>query len=351
MLDRLARARRHVIALHERQVPRFGTGADPGDPRVYYVAPDRDRPTGGVRVIYRHVDVLNALGIPATVMHSRPGFSCSWFAHETPVVAGREARLGPADILVVPEWYGPSLHRVPSGPRLVVFNQRAYDTFDHIDFDRTRAGAPYVGLGSRLLGLLAVSQDNADFLSYAFPGLKVAVTRNVIDPQIFHPRRQPGQRGRQIAVVPTRRREELMQLKHILRSRGVLDRWLLAPIHHLSERETADVMRDSPLFLSLSDREGFGLPPAEAMASGCYVVGYPGLAGREFFDPELCTPVADGDLIGLARAVEQACGDYERHPEAIEGVAAAASARICATYDVKGLSRDLSDFYLPLMQR
>ena len=36
------------------------------------------------------------------------------------------------------------------------------------------------------------------------------------------------------------------------------------------------------LFLSCGHPEGFGLPLAEAIACGCLVVGYHGLAGRDF---------------------------------------------------------------------
>ena len=38
-------------------------------PTVYFLTPDFDTPAGGNRVIYRHVDILNSVGIPAFVLH------------------------------------------------------------------------------------------------------------------------------------------------------------------------------------------------------------------------------------------------------------------------------------------
>jgi glycosyltransferase involved in cell wall biosynthesis len=348
MLSRALDVRREFLAHRIRRVPRYGV--DPGrtDSIVYYVAPDLDRPSGGVRVIYRHVDLLNDMGVPAAVMHRARGFACSWFEHRTRVVAGGDIRLGPRDVLVVPEWFGPDLGHIAEGPRVVIFNQRAYDTYDHVHYDGTRPGAPYADL-PRLLGMLTVSRDNQELLSYAFPGVPVSLVRNAIDPAVFHPGPPRARRRRQIAVVPTRRHAELEQLRHILRARGVFERWTLTPILGEPEHVVAARLRESALFLSLSDREGFGLPPAEAMASGCYVVGYTGLAGREFFSADYSLPVPDGDLLALARAVEHACDRHETDPAAVAELGLKAAAAITQRYHENGLRDDLATFYGPLV--
>src|SRR5947209_5016280 len=78
---------------------------------VYYVAPDSDDPSGGMRVIYRHVDILNRHGIAAAVLHCRRGFRCSWFANETAVVYAEGLITDSAtDVIVFPEI---SIGRVP----------------------------------------------------------------------------------------------------------------------------------------------------------------------------------------------------------------------------------------------
>ncbi|MFV2012119.1 MULTISPECIES: glycosyltransferase [unclassified Micromonospora] len=343
----LVRSRLTAAEINRRQVPTFQTtDVRTGTPTVYYLAPDNPQPSGGVRVIYRHVDLLNDMGIRAYVMHKDPAFRCTWFTNQTPVVAATNATLGPTDILVVPEWYGPGLTTIPRGPRLVVFNQRAYDTFDHIPYPDTRPGAPYADLPG-MTALLAVSHDNVELLSHAFPNIPVRLTRNVIDPDVFAFGSWP--RRRHIAYVGHRRADERDQLLHILRSRRVLDGWEVTRIAGRTEQQTAEIMRDCAIFLSFSDREGFGMPPAEAMSCGAYVVGYPGLAGREFFDPAHCAPVPDGDLLAFARAVEQACATWVTQPEELARQAGAASAAVRDRYTVAGLREDLTAFYRPLL--
>ena len=244
-------------------------------PTVYYLCAGTDRPIGGNRTIYRHVDVLNSIGIPAVVVHHRSGFACSWFEHDTPVTGAKAVRLLPQDILVLPEFYGPDLHRLPAGPRVVIFNQNAYRTFTAVG--AAAPGAPYRDI-PQIEAVLVVSHDNADYLRYAFPGLRVERIRNAVDGRLFHPPAAPA--GRRLAVMPRRRAADWAQVRHLLRARGCLDGWEVVEINGRSERETAELLRSCTIFLSFSEQEGFGLPPAEAMACGCYVIGFTGLGGR-----------------------------------------------------------------------
>jgi hypothetical protein len=316
--------------------------AAPGAGTIYYLCPDDDRPSGGIRVIYRHVDLLNAAGLDAVVLHQRPGFRVTWFGNDTRVLAARDVTLGRDDLLVVPEFYGPGLGTLPAGCRKVVFNQNAYQTFSRVPFAATATGAPYAGVAG-IEALLTVSQDNAALLRHAFAQFPVHVARVVVDERVFHPGSTPA--GRRIGYMPRRRAGEQEQLLHILRSRGVLDGWELAPIDGLSEAATAEALRGCAVFLSFSEREGFGLPPAEAMATGAYVVGFTGLGGRDFFDPAYCSPVAEADLLAFAVAVEEALRRHDEEPGALAAAGQAASKHILAKYHEDGLRDDLLAFY------
>jgi glycosyltransferase involved in cell wall biosynthesis len=338
----MARARRRAQELRRRRIPPFATSPAGDEPAtIYYLTPDHDVPSGGIRVIYRHVDALNAMSIPACVVHHTPEFRCTWFDNDTRVRSVGEVSLSPSDVLVVPEWYGPGLGTdrpaLPRGPRIVVFNQNVYGMFDHIAPEADGAGAMlYDGVDA----VLAVSDDNAEYLRYAFPDLPVHVTRNVVDGELFGPPADPP--GRRIAYMPRRRGGERGEVLHLLAARGVLAGWELVPIDGRSERETAALLRGSAVFLSFSEREGFGMPPAEAMAAGCYVVGFTGLAGRDFFDPAYCRPVPEGDVLAFARAVEEACGT---DPDVLAKAGRLASQTILDRYSEANLRQDLRTFY------
>ena len=322
-----------------RRPPNLTVLPSSGKPVVYYLSPSEQRPSGGVKVIYQHVDVLNSMGVSAAVLHQPDGFRCTWFENQTKVVSAREIRFHADDILVVPECYGAGLHYLPAQIRTVIFNQGPHHTFDRIDVAGSGATSPYAKL-ENLIGFLTVSDDGAELLRYAFPSTPVAVARNVIDPAVFRPRTGPA--AHRIGYIPSRRPEEVHQLRHIVRAqeRSGLAGWDLVEISGRTEAQVADIMRSCGVFLSLSDRDGFGLPPAEAMASGCYVVGYPGGGGREFFDPEYCSPVED--FTGLVRGLLAAAS---MDGPVLDGLGLKASARILGRYTEDGLRADLMAFY------
>lgn len=336
-------AQRQRRDLKWRQLPRLTVQPSAGEPSVYYLAPAEKSPSGGVKVIYRHVDELNALGIPAAVVHDQDGFRCEWFENETRVISAHNLRLGKNDLLVAPECYAAGFGGVPAGIRVVVFNQGPHHTFDRIPLDPRFPGAPYSGL-ERLEGILTVSRDGADLLQALMPHVRVAVARNVIDESVFHP--NPGHLTPRISYVPSRRPEELQQLLHLLNATPEISSgaWHLQALQGLTETGMADALRDSAVFLSLSDRDGFGLPPAEAMACGSYVVGYPGGGGREFFEPTHCSPAHSTTEVFLALV------EAMRWPDAVRReLGAKASARILGHYTADGLRADLLAFYGELL--
>jgi hypothetical protein len=52
---------------------------------IYYFSPEAFEPTGGVQMMYRHVDILNQAGLQAYMLHPNPPFRCTWFENDTPI--------------------------------------------------------------------------------------------------------------------------------------------------------------------------------------------------------------------------------------------------------------------------
>jgi glycosyltransferase involved in cell wall biosynthesis len=148
-------------------------------------------------------------------------------------------------------------------------------------------------------GAVVVSKDNLDYLRYVFPDVDVTRIVYMIDPAVFH---TGGAKNRTIAYMPRKRAEEATEVLALVGARGALDEWQVVPIAGRSQSETADLLRSAAVFLSFSLREGFGLPPAEALACGCVVVGFHGFGGTDIGDHPLWVP--DGDVVAFARTLE-----------------------------------------------
>lgn len=97
--------------------------------------------------------------------------------------------------------------------------------------------------------------------------------------------------------------------------------WDLCPIDGMGEADVARLLRESAIFLSTCHDEGFGLPPLEAGASGCVVLGYTGYAAREFMLPEYCYPIAQGDVLGFAQTLETVIFEFNANPQRLLSLA------------------------------
>lgn len=312
-------------------------------PEIYFCTPDFDVPSGGVRVAYRHVDLLNEAGIPAAIVHRRTGFRCSWFESSTRVLGCRAATIEPDDLVVVGELAVSLLAQLPPGFRFVVFNQNPHLTWQRASPELV---AQYAS-SPDLAAILTVSAHGAAALRHASPAANVVRVHNSIDPHVFFPR--IGKRGCTIAYMPRRGAHEARQVLGMLRGRGALDGWQVLEIDGLSEDQVAERLRSATIFLSLAYHEGFGLPAAEAMACGAYVVGFHGFGGSEFFRPEFSSAVASGDVLSFARTLEQVIEAQAREPGWCETRGAAAARFVADEYSPEREREDVLSFYSSIL--
>jgi glycosyltransferase involved in cell wall biosynthesis len=337
---------------------------------IYFLTPDYAFPSGGVRVIYRHVDILNAQGISAFVLHRKQGHRCSWFAHNTPVVywdyslrrrahsklrkffrfeqpgkvyltGGAASVIGARDYLVLPEIYGPQeMIRMAPGTPKVILNQGCYLTFKHYPIDQTERIAPY--RHPEFCGVLTNSQDGLDYLEYAFPALKIGRFHPAIDPELFVYR---AIKKRQICFTTRKNQGIMQQVINILKLRNALRNFKLVPFSGIGQDEVASIFQDSAFYLSFATYEGFGLPPAEAMATGCVVIGFDGGGGKEFFRPEFSYPIETSDIVGFAATVERVLLEYDACPMAFAAKGRAAANFIRNHYAPEREKADVVDFW------
>src|SRR5580658_9805550 len=54
-------------------------------PAIYVICPDWNRPSGGIKQLYRHVDILNRNGMRAFILHKQKGFRLDCFSHSAKI--------------------------------------------------------------------------------------------------------------------------------------------------------------------------------------------------------------------------------------------------------------------------
>lgn len=312
-------------------------------PTVYFLTPDYQQPAGGIRVIYRHVDILNAAGINTFVLHQTQGFRCDWFSNRTPVRYVEDTCVLRGDLLIVPEVGIGAVANLCAGIRYAIFNQNSHLTWR----DESRK-VKDIYRRTELAGVITVSKHNMEMLRFCFPDTGISRVRLSIDPKMFY--NQAGFRPKRISYMPRRGRDDAAQVLAMLDARGGLDGWEVKPLHGLSHEEVAEELRHSRIFLAFTHQEGFGLPAAEAMASGCYVIGNHGFGGREFFNSSYAAGVQTGDVVGFAYALDEAIRQENAHDGWCAAKGAVASQAVLTTYSEAHEISDVVAVYTEMLQ-
>ena len=294
--------------------------------RILVPCMDWQRPAGGVRKIYQYVDWLNEAGFDAVVMHQQPGFRCTWFESASRVMAFRECwppRLW--DLLIVPEILAWQFVTVAPNVPKIILNQNAYQTFAWAT-EKYNVN-PYTR--PEVLGVIVVSEDSRAYLNACFPALPVMRVRYSVDGRLFQPNTR---KIKQIAYMPRKKETDARQVLAILRFRDALKGFAPVEIKGKTEAQSAAILRESTIFLSFSTQEGWGLPPMEAMACGCIVVGYNGRGGAEFMRPPFALPVPAENILVYAKTLEQLLEFITSSPREAARLATQAAQFIHTTY-------------------
>lgn len=260
---------------------------------IRFMAPDLPHPSGGIKVIYNYVEHLVDLGYEACVWHGTPGFGYSSWDHHAPVETGPELPFHPGDVLVMPETGGGKWAFLNPKIPTVMLCQGMDFVFADADFTEDLRG-DYPGWPHATC-VLSVSEAISTFLEGACaPGFPIHRVPVEIESWFT-----PAEKQRQIALMPRRRREDLIGAVQLLRRSGRLGDWEFVLIDGMTQMEVAAALGEAAIFLFGAEREGFGLPGAEAMAAGCYVVGFTGDGAKEYLLPDCSAVIPDSDVVAM----------------------------------------------------
>jgi len=268
--------------------------------RILYVSHDLEQPRGGIGVLYDHVATLRRHGFEAFVVHATAGFRYPFAPADVPVLEVRSIReILDTDVLVVPEDHAEAIRRCRDFRcRKVLFCQNHFFIFDGLS-----PGETWQDFG--FSAYMCVSSPIKQALSKWF-GVNASIVRPAIDEAFFSGRSKPLEAPITIACMPRKGRSTLRLVQGLLTTKGHAEAsslsWL--EIEGLAKDQVAARLGGAHIYVSTSVREGLGLPPLEAMASGCLVVGFAGAGGLDFASEDNGVWVPDEDSWALAAALE-----------------------------------------------
>ena len=264
--------------------------------RIRYILHAFDVPFGGVQQSRRHVRVLNELGYDAKVVIDSDK-DAHFYGDPVPRIFDRDFNATIDDICVVPEgWRKHALELSHTPAHLICYCQ------NHFYLNRMFArGESFETF--RIRTVACCSRQTANFVERIYDADHVAVIPCAVDPC---PKMEMAP-SLAIAYMPRKAAGDVQIIHDIFRRKypvhaGV--KWVA--IDRLSNAESLSTLRRCAVFLSMSYREGFGLPPVEAMSAGALVVGFHGGGGLDYATPRNGLWCVEGDLMACADELDNA---------------------------------------------
>jgi hypothetical protein len=286
--------------------------------RIVYLSPfPTNLITGGIKVMFRHVEMLEAMGFDASVFS--PNGCPLWMTSKARLFTGVNPAVDSDNLMVFPEILTGDLGkaartRTPAAKALLCQNQ-------YFIFSETIPSHTFIDMG--FIKLMTVGEVAKGFLERVLAPVRFDVVPVWVDESVFFPR----EKSLRIAVFPRKLPKHYALIRQIF----VLKYPRLSQIpwdliDAKSESETAEILGRALIFLSMCDRECAPLTPLEAMASGCMVVGFHGYGGLEYATAANGTWLRPDYLEETADALAQAIFGIEQNDQRGQDMLAAGTA-------------------------
>ena len=266
-------------------------------PKIVYLMPDPDAPTGGNKSACRHVGALVGMGYDAVVRIPPGRRPPGWFQHGAPVEQA-PAVTSYSEILVIPEDARTILAQCARLPNRKVIHCKNpfYAAANGIGRLPPEERAAY-------RNFMACSEGVAEWIARYFDHDVVTSIPSYVEPGMFHPR----PKVRVIACMPSKRSFEMAAIRTMFeRLRAGQPYWDWDAIQGRPEADAAAALGRASVYLSLARFEGLSVSILEAMASGCVVAGFTGFGAREYTTPANGLWVEEDDCEAAARSLVQA---------------------------------------------
>ena len=267
-------------------------------------------PSGGVKVFFKIAEALIRAGydarvlIPGDFQGNSTEWRPFWFPNTAPVHNDLDA-ITSDDVVIIHEesiWCYAELKK--HNPRHIMLNQGIHSSCCIPDIGYMQTKQMY----RDALGVLSVSDYITDGINYLFdvPRSKIAKINpiNLIEDYF-----KPGPKINRILIMP--KRSSLYNISNamiikIIQERYLDKGWTVEIVKDYTLEMVAHAMSIAKIFVFLCNDagEGLGVPPLEAAISGCKVIGFSGLGGREFFDFPNFSEIEYNDSINFIKEMD-----------------------------------------------
>lgn len=249
------------------------------------------KPVGGIKVIYQHCMLLRELGFEAyPVLMGKYKGNFFGFDVEYKKYSEVKGSVKSDDIVVATE-FAPyqgllfdKAHKILFLQNWIGLRRRLYDkdknkSYKDIGYDHVITCSNYC------------SRYVAEHM-----GITAETITNGIDLEQFTT--FPSKRiNKRILAMSRKNPQDLEKIIRLIQSTP----YEIKVVDGLTQEELINEYQKSDIFLATGYPEGFSLPPLEAMASGCVVVGFTGGGGNEFMvDNQTALIADDGDCEAVA---------------------------------------------------
>tara|TARA_B100000029_G_scaffold165600_1_gene161799 strand:- start:1600 stop:2580 length:981 start_codon:yes stop_codon:yes gene_type:complete len=285
---------------------------------VIYICPtNKNRPSGGIKIIYRHVEILSKLlpkGVNSKIFHFDDiNFQCDWFKHN--VNFKKDSNFDPTkEFVIIPEvmavYHARILQKI--GVKYGIFVQNGFylnikpkNNFSDHEIKEAYDKAEFI---------ISYSDEITECVKLTFPKLINKILRiniSVDNNQFIYSEEIFKNKENLITYMPRKKIDHVTKLLFIL-NQHLPKNWKIKSIDNLRESEVVEFFKKSKIFLSFSEFEGFGLPPVEAALCGNLVIGYTGESGKEYWDLPIFSEVFSGDLRTFANKIIEKIENFEK---------------------------------------
>jgi len=248
-------------------------------------------PRGGIKISYKHCELLNTLGFNA-----RPlllgNFKIKWFEYTVKPVSITKIGYGlnKEDIIICPEMIPYEGLKFRNARKIMFIQSWIGATSNRKWLRKNNINKSYYELGYH--NIITSGQYITDFLYKTGKGKAVTIT-NGIDHSKFIDKPEL-KRENSILYLSRKNPNDARQIIKKVKKKIPWANFVKA--NNLCESKMIKEYQKADIFLATGYPEGFALPPLEAMACGCVVIGFTGRGADEYMiDGETAMVAKDGD--------------------------------------------------------